>query len=145
MQGYWNRPEENARAFADGYFLTGDVGHMEPDGQFILVDRKKDMIISGGYNVYPRVIEDAIYEHPSVAEAAVIGIPDKYRGQAAKAFIALRPGCEPMTLDELRAFLAERIGRHELPTALEIRETLPKTPVGKLSRAMLINPPPQET
>jgi long-chain acyl-CoA synthetase len=145
MQGYWNRPEENAIAFAEGCFLTGDVGHMDPDGQFFLVDRKKDMILSGGYNVYPRVIEDAIYEHPSVAEAAVVGIADEYRGQAAKAFIALRPDCEAITLDELRSFLAERIGRHELPTALEIRETLPKTAVGKLSRALLVNPIPQET
>ncbi len=144
MPGYWNRKDENARAFADGFFLTGDVGHMAPDGQFFLVDRKKDMILSGGYNVYPRVIEDAIYEHPSVAEAAVVGVPDDYRGQAAKAFIALRPDSDPITLEDLRAFLAERIGRHELPTALEIRETLPKTAVGKLSRALLVNPTPQE-
>ena len=136
--GYWNRPAENAAAFVDGWFLTGDVGFMEPDGRFILVDRKKDMIISGGFNVYPRAIEDAIHEHPAVHEAAVIGIPDEYRGQAAKAFLVLRPGAAPLTLDALRTFLADRLGRHELPTALEIRETLPHTPVGKLAKRELM-------
>ena len=94
--GYWNRPEETAAAFADGFFLTGDIGFMDDGGAFTLVDRKKDMIISGGFNVYPRVIEDAIYEHPAVQEAAVIGVPDPYRGQAAKAFVTLRDGAEPL-------------------------------------------------
>ena len=142
--GYWNRAEETAQAFAGGFFLTGDVGYMAEDGQFYLVDRKKDMILSGGFNVYPRIIEDAIYEHPDVAEAAVVGIPDEYRGQAAKAFVTLRPDAEPLTLEALRAFLADRIGRHELPTALEIRPSLPKTAVGKLSRRDLSHPPSQE-
>ena len=133
-RGYHNRPEENARAFVDGFFLTGDVGFMDADGYFFLVDRKKDMIISGGFNVYPAMIEGAIYEHPDVAECVVIGVPDPYRGQAAKAFITLKPGATGLTLDALKAFLAERVGRHEMPAALEIRDTLPKTPVGKLSR-----------
>jgi long-chain acyl-CoA synthetase len=141
-RGYWNRPEENAQAFVDGFFLTGDVGHMTEDGRFFLIDRKKDMILSGGFNVYPRMIEDAIYEHPDVAEAAVVGVPDAYRGQSAKAFVVLRPGAAMLTLEALKAFLAERIGRHEIPTALEIRETLPKTPVGKLSRRALLEPTP---
>jgi long-chain acyl-CoA synthetase len=92
------------------------------------------MIISGGFNVYPAMIEGAIYEHPDVAECVVIGVPDPYRGQAAKAFITLKPGATGLTLDALKAFLAERVGRHEMPAALEIRDTLPKTPVGKLSR-----------
>jgi len=135
--GYWKRPEENARAFADGFFLTGDVGSMDETGYFTLVDRKKDMIISGGFNVYPRIIEEAIYEHPDVAEAAVIGIAHAYRGQAAKAFVALRPGAAELTLGDLRAFLEERLGRHEIPTELELRDSLPKTPVGKLSRHAL--------
>lgn len=143
-KGYWNRPEENARAFIDGWFLTGDVGHMSDTGRFFIVDRKKDMILSGGFNVYPRVIEDAIFEHPDVVEAAVIGIPDPYRGQAAKAFVVLRPGAEPLTLEALKPFLAERIGRHEIPTALEIRPSLPKTAVGKLSRRDLALPPSPE-
>ena len=136
-RGYWNRPEDNARAFVDGYLLTGDLGQMQPDGTLVLVDRKKDMILSGGFNVYPRVIEEAVCEHPDVVEAAVIGVADAYRGQAAKVFVALKPGAPPLTLDDLRAFLADKLGRHEMPTQLEIRDALPKTPVGKLSRQEL--------
>jgi len=135
--GYWNRPEETATAFADGFFLTGDIGRMDADGCFFIVDRKKDMILSGGFNVYPRMIEEAIHEHPDVEEAAVIGVPDAYRGQAAKAFVKLRDGAPELTLDALRAFLSERIGRHELPAALELRDALPHTPVGKLSKREL--------
>ena len=134
MKGYWNRAQENARVFVENWFLTGDIGRMEPDGTFVIVDRKKDMLISGGFNVYPRAIEDAIHEHPNVQEAAVIGIPDEYRGQAAKAFIVQKPGTDPLTLETLRTFLSDRLGRHELPTALEIRQDLPRTPVGKLSK-----------
>jgi long-chain acyl-CoA synthetase len=136
--GYWRRPAETAEAFVDGWFLTGDIGRMAPDGMFTLVDRKKDMIISGGFNVYPRSIEDAIHEHPHVREAAVIGIHDPYRGQAAKAYVALRDGAPELTLDALREFLADKLGRHELPTALEIREQLPHTSVGKLAKRELI-------
>src|SRR5205823_3520503 len=101
-RGYWNRPEETAAAFVDGFLLTGDVGHMDEDGYFFLVDRKKDMIISGGFNVYPRMIEEAIYEHPDVEEAVVIGIPDAYRGEAAKAFVKLRAGAPALMLETLR-------------------------------------------
>ena len=135
--GYWNRPEENKTAFADGFFLTGDIGYMDAAGQFYIVDRKKDMIISGGFNVYPRLIEDAIYEHAAVEECTVIGIPDEYRGQAAKAFVKLRDGAEPFTLEELRSFLADKLGRHEMPAAVEFRDALPRTAVGKLSRKEL--------
>ncbi len=134
MAGYWQRPEENAAAFVDGWFLTGDIGRMAADGMFTIVDRKKDMLISGGFNVYPRAIEDAIHEHPDVREAAVIGVPDAYRGQAAKAFVSLRAGAAPLTLEALRVFLADKLGRHELPAALEVRDELPHTPVGKLSK-----------
>jgi long-chain acyl-CoA synthetase len=137
-QGYWNRPEETAAAFVDGYLLTGDIGYMDEDGYFYLVDRKKDMIISGGFNVYPRSIEEAIYEHPAVAEVSVIGVPDSYRGESAKAFIELKPGQARFTLEELRAFLADKLGRHELPAHLEFRDSLPKTAVGKLSKRELI-------
>ena len=107
---------------------------MDADGYFFLVYRKKDMIISGGFNVYPQMIEQAIYTHPSVLEVIVIGIPDDYRGEAAKAFITLRPGAQPFSLDDLRAFLAGKLGKHELPAALEFVKELPRTPVGKLSR-----------
>jgi long-chain acyl-CoA synthetase len=136
--GYWKRPEETARAFADGFFLTGDVGYINEQGFFYLVDRKKDMIISGGFNVYPGMIEQAIYEHPAVEEVIVIGIADAYRGQAAKAFVKLREGAPGLTLPELRDFLADKLGRHELPTALELRDSLPRTPVGKLSKKELV-------
>ena len=137
-KGYWNAPAETAAAFADGYLLTGDIGTMDEDGYFYLVDRKKDMIISGGFNVYPRTIEEAIYEHPAVAEVIVIGVTDPYRGESAKAFVQLKSDARPFTLDELRAFLADKLGRHEMPAHLEFRDTLPKTAVGKLSKKELI-------
>jgi long-chain acyl-CoA synthetase len=137
-RGYWNAPEETAAAFVDGYLLTGDIGTMDEDGYFYLVDRKKDMIVSGGFNVYPSTIEEAIYEHPAVAEVIVIGVPDAYRGEAAKAFVQLKPGAAAFTLDELRAFLADKVGRHEMPAHLEFRDALPKTAVGKLSKKELI-------
>jgi long-chain acyl-CoA synthetase len=133
-RGYWNRVEETAQAFVGDRFLTGDIGYMDEDGFFFLVDRKKDMIISGGFNVYPQMIEQAIYEHPAAEEVIVIGIPDEYRGEAAKAFIKLRASAKPFSLDELKAFLAGKLGRHEIPAALEFVAELPKTPVGKLSR-----------
>jgi long-chain acyl-CoA synthetase len=133
-RGYWNRPEETAQAFVGDRFLTGDIGYIDEDGYFFLVDRKKDMIISGGFNVYPQMIEQAIYTHPSVLEVIVIGIPDDYRGEAAKAFIKLRDGARPFSVDELRAFLTGKLGKHELPAAVEFVDELPRTPVGKLSR-----------
>ena len=137
-RGYWNAPQETAAAFVDGYLLTGDIGTMDEDGYFYLVDRKKDMIISGGFNVYPRSIEEAVYEHPAVAEVVVIGIGDAYRGEAAKAFVQLKSGAAPFTLDELRAFLADKLGKHAMPAHLEFRDALPKTAVGKLSKKELV-------
>jgi long-chain acyl-CoA synthetase len=133
-RGYWNRPQETAEAFVGDRFLTGDIGYVDTDGYFYLVDRKKDMIISGGFNVYPQMIEQAIYEHPAVQEVIVIGIPDDYRGEAAKAFIKLRAGANAFSLDELKAFLAGKLGKHEIPAALEFVDELPRTSVGKLSR-----------
>ena len=126
-KGYLNRPEETAKAFVGDRFLTGDIGYMDADGYFYLVDRKTDMIISGGFNVYPQMIEQAIYTHPSVQEVIVIGVPDDYRGEAAKAFIKLRDGAKPFTLDELRAFLTGKIGKHELPAAVDFVDELPRT------------------
>jgi len=138
-RGYWNRPQETAEAFVGDRFLTGDIGYMDSDGYFYLVDRKKDMIISGGFNVYPQMIEQAIYEHPAVQEVIVIGIPDAYRGEAAKAFVKLRAGAIAFALDDLKAFLAGKLGKHEIPAALEFVDELPKTSVGKLSRHELRN------
>ena len=133
--GYWNRHDATAESRGpDGWFLTGDVGRMDEDGFFWLVDRKKDLILSGGFNVYPQMIEQAIYEHPSVAEVLVIGRPDPYRGESAAAFVTLKTGHAPFTLESLQAFLADRLGRHEIPRHLAFRDALPRTPVGKLSR-----------
>ncbi|MBJ6125202.1 dicarboxylate--CoA ligase PimA [Microvirga splendida] len=136
-RGYWNKPQETAEAFTPEGFLTGDIGYRDEDGYFFIVDRRKDMIISGGFNVYPQMIEQAVYEHPQVEEALVIGIPDTYRGEAAKVFVKLKNGAPGFTLEELQAFLADKIGKHEMPAALEIRDALPRTSVGKLSKIEL--------
>jgi long-chain acyl-CoA synthetase len=137
MQAYWNRPRETSAVMVDGFFLTGDIGYMDEDGYFFLVERKNDVIISGGFNVYPIAIEYAIYEHPDVEEALVIGVPDAYRGEAAKAFVKLRAGAPTLTLEALRDFLADKLGRHALPSALEIRADLPRTAAGKFARRVL--------
>lgn len=132
FRGYLNRPEETRAAFRDGWFLTGDMGRMDRRGLFTLVDRRKRMIISGGFNVYPAMVENAVHEHPDVAECCVIAVPDPYRGEAAKAFVVLRAGAPELTLDALRDFLRDRLGRHEIPAALEVRAELPRSPAGKL-------------
>ena len=138
MKGYWKNPEATAQTFtADGFLRTGDVGWMDDDGYVYIVDRTKDMLLCGGFNVYPRVIEEAIYQHPGVAEAAVIGVPDEYRGQAPKAFVKLRPDAPELSLDELKAFLKPRIGKHEMIAALQIVDALPRTPVGKIDKKQL--------
>jgi len=138
MKGYWNKPEATAEALRGGRFHTGDIGFMDADGYITLVDRKKDMILSGGYNVFPRNIEEAIYEHPAVAECTVIGVPDPHRGQSAKAFIALKPGSVPFTYEDLVKFLSDKLAKYELPTEMEIRASLPKTAVGKLTKKELV-------
>lgn len=137
MKGYWNKPEETEKVFIDGAIRTGDVGYLDEDGYLFLVDRIKDVIIAGGYNIYPRVIEEALYEHPAVLEAVVIGVPDEYRGQAPKAFVVLRPG-QQASVDELEDFLKTRISKIEMPREIEIRTSLPKTLIGKLSKKELI-------
>ena len=138
MKGYWKKEDATKEAFRGGRFHTGDIGYMDQDGYVTLVDRRKDLIISGGFNVFPRNIEEAIYEHPAVAEVTVIGIPDPYRGQSAKAFIALKPGAAAFTFEELKTFLTERLAKYELPVEMEFRASLPKTPVGKLSKKELV-------
>jgi long-chain acyl-CoA synthetase len=135
MKGYWKQPEATARAMtADGFFRTGDVGVMDEDGFVYIVDRTKDMLLCGGFNVYPRNIEEAIYQHPSVEEVSVIGIPDAYRGETPKAFVKLKAGQPALTLEAMKAFLKDRLGKHEMIGAIEIRDDLPKTPVGKISK-----------
>jgi len=138
MRGYWKNPQATQdMVFPDGFMRTGDVGYMNEDGFVFIVDRTKDMLLCGGYNVYPRVIEDAIYEHSSVAEVAVIGIADDYRGQAPKAFVKLRRDADELSLEELRTFLKPRLGKHEMIAALSIVDQLPRTPVGKIDKKPL--------
>ena len=140
MKGYWNKPEASAESMTfDGLFRTGDVATMDEDGFVYIVDRTKDMLLCSGFNVYPRVLEEAIYQHPAVREVAVIGIPDAYRGQSPKAFVALKDGAAPLTLAQLQAFLQDKLGKHEMVQALEIRADLPKTAVGKLSKKDLVD------
>jgi long-chain acyl-CoA synthetase len=138
MKGYWHNPQATADVMtADGFLRTGDVAYMDADGYVFIVDRIKDMLLCGGYNVYPRNIEEAIYTHPGVAEVSVIGIPDEYRGQSPKAFIALRSGAAPFTIDELKEFLKDKLGKHEMVQVIEFRESLPKTAVGKILKTAL--------
>jgi len=137
MSGYWNRPDDSSQVFIDGALRTGDIGYVDPDGFYYLVDRIKDVIICGGFNVYPRVIEEVLYQHPAVAEVVVIGIPDPYRGQAPKAFVRLREGAD-VTPEDLRTFLSGQISRIEMPKSIEFRDELPKTMIGKLSKRELV-------
>lgn len=138
MKGYWNKPEATAESFVGDFFMTGDTGYLDVDGYMHIVDRTKDMITSGGFNVYPRIIEEAIFENPAVEEVTVVGIPDDYRGESAKAFIKLKQGASEFSLEDLRDFLKDKLGKHELPSAVEFRAELPKTLVGKLSKKELV-------
>ena len=133
MKGYWGQPEATAAAIPDGWFRTGDMGRKDDDGYFYIVDRKKDLIIRGGYNVYPREVEEALYEHPCVAEAAVIGIPHDSLGEEVGAAVALKPG-EEVTPDELRAFAKERVAAYKYPRHVWLVAELPKGPTGKILR-----------
>lgn len=136
VAGYWNKPEATEKGIPDGALHTGDVGYMDPDGWFYIVDRMKDQINTSGYKVWPREVEDALYEHPAVREAAVIGIPDSYRGETVKAFVSLRPGTEA-TAEELIAHCKERMAAYKYPRAIEILDDIPKTATGKLLRRVL--------
>ena len=136
FKGYWNKPEETEEAFHDGYFLTGDVAIMDEDGWFYIVDRKKDMINVGGYKVWPREIEDTLYEHEQVMEAASVGIPDEYRGETVKAFVALKEE-DAVTEEELIEFCKERMADYKYPRQIEFLDEIPKTPTGKFLRREL--------
>mgnify|MGYP001380111166 CR=1 FL=1 len=136
MKGYWKKPEETANQFVGAFVRTGDVGVMDEDGFIKIVDRIKDLIICSGYNVYPRRIEEALYEHPSVEEVTVIGIKDKYRGEAPKAFIKLKAGAK-MTVADVLKHLEPKISKIEMPSEIEFRDALPKTMIGKLSKKEL--------
>ena len=133
MKGYWGKPEETEESLRDGWFLTGDMARRDEDGYYFIVDRKKDLIIRGGYNVYPREVEEALYEHEAVAEVAVIGIADDDLGEEVGAAVALKPGRD-VGEDELQAFAKERLAAYKYPRAVWIVEELPKGPTGKILR-----------
>ncbi len=137
MKGYWQRPDADAEVFVDGYLRTGDVGEIDADGYIRIVDRLKDMIAVGGFKVFPSQVEDVLYRHPAVKEALVIGIPDEYHGEVPKAFVTLN-GAVGIQGEELKAWLNPQLGKHERVVAVEVRESLPKTLVGKLSRKELV-------
>ena len=133
MKGYWNKPEETAETLRDGWLYTGDIATMDEDGYFFIVDRKKDMIIAGGFNIYPREVDEVLFEHPQVMEAVTVGIPDEYRGETVKACVVLKPG-EECTEEDIIAFCRERLAPYKAPRSVEFREDLPKTMVGKVLR-----------
>jgi long-chain acyl-CoA synthetase len=136
MKGYWNRPEDSARSIRDGWLYTGDIAKMDEEGYFYIVDRKKDMIICGGYNVYPREVEEALYLNPKILEASVLGVPDPYRGETVKAFIVLKPG-QKATAEEIIEFCRQNLARFKVPTLVEFRNELPKSHVGKVLKKVL--------
>lgn len=137
MAGYWNRPAESAEALEGGRLHTGDVGYLDDDGYVFIVDRIKDVIIAGGYKIYPRNVEEAIHHHPDVAECVVLGLPDPYRGQTVKAFVRARDGAS-IDAEALRVFLRDHLSPMEIPKSVEIRDELPRTMIGKLSRKALL-------
>jgi len=137
MKGYWNKPGETANALRDGWLYTGDIATMDDDGYFHIVDRKKDMIIASGYNVYPRDVEEVLYQHPKVLEAVAAGIPDRIRGETVKAYIVLKPG-ETATPEEMIAYCRGKLAAYKVPEYVEFRSQLPKTIVGKVLRRMLV-------
>ncbi|MBL4951186.1 AMP-binding protein [Neobacillus sp. OS1-32] len=137
MKGYWNRPDETAEVLKDGWLYTGDLGYMDEKGYFYVVDRKKDMIIAGGYNIYPREIEEVLYEHPDVVEVVAAGVPDPYRGETVKAYIVLKEGAK-VTSEEMNQFARKYLAAYKVPRIYEFRDELPKTAVGKILRRQLV-------
>lgn len=136
MKGYWNMPEETAKVLRDGWLYTGDIARMDEEGYFYIVDRKKDMIIAGGFNIYPREVEEVLFEHPKVLEAVVVGIPDPYRGETVKAYVVLKQG-QTATEEELIAYCRTKLAAYKVPRQIEFRESLPKSSVGKTLRRLL--------
>ena len=139
MKGYWNRPDATAEVIRDGWLHTGDMARVDDDGYFFIVDRKKDMIIRGGYNVYPREIEEVLYEHPAVLEAAVIGTPDPAMGEEVGAAVVLRPGAEA-SADDIRSFVKERVAAYKYPRHIWFTDELPKGPTGKILKREITVP-----
>lgn len=138
MKGYWNRPEETQETFREGWFLTGDLGYMDEEGFFYVVDRKKDMIIASGFNISPREIEEVLYENEAIQECVVAGVPDQYRGETVKAYIVLKEGYS-LTEEELDTYCRKNIASFKVPRIYEFRDELPKTAVGKILRRALVD------
>ena len=136
MEGYLNMPEENAHSMRDGWLYTGDIARVDEDGFTYIVDRKKDMVIAGGYNIYPRDIEEVLYTHPKIMEATVAGIRDPYRGETLKAYVVLKEG-ETLTAEEVIDFCKASLAAYKVPKLVEFRSELPKTMVGKVLRRVL--------
>jgi long-chain acyl-CoA synthetase len=136
MSGYWNRPDETAQAMSDGWFHTGDLAVMDEKGFFQIVDRKKDLIISAGMNIYPREIEEVLHQHPKILEAAVFGVPSKVREERVKAVVVVKPG-ETLTKEEVFQFCKDKLAKFKTPRIIEFRDTLPKSTVGKVLKRVL--------
>lgn len=136
MGGYWNRPDETASVLRNGWLYTGDIAYMDEEGYFFIVDRKKDLIITGGYNVYPREIDEVLHEHPAVKEAVSVGINHRTRGEIIKAYIVLREGYT-LTKAEVLAFCREKLANYKVPKQVEFRDELPKSIVGKVLRRVI--------
>jgi long-chain acyl-CoA synthetase len=137
MHGYWNRPEETAQVLRGGWLFTGDVARMDADGFFRIVDRKKDMIITGGMNVYPRDVEEPLYAHPKIREAVAVGVPDERWGEAVKVYIVLREG-QTATAQEIIDYCRTRMARYKVPKQVEFRQELPRSQIGKVLRRQLL-------
>jgi long-chain acyl-CoA synthetase len=137
MQGYWNKAEETKLVLRDGWLYTGDMAKIDEDGFFTIVDRKKELILAGGYNIYPREIEEVLYENPKVKEAVCYGIPDEYRGQTVKCAIVLKEG-ESATADEIIDFCRPSLAKFKVPKIIEFRSELPKSLIGKVLRRVLV-------
>jgi long-chain acyl-CoA synthetase len=141
MMGYWNKPDDNKVSLRGGWFYSGDIASMDPDGYFRIVDRKKDMIDVSGYKVWPREVEERLYEHPAIMEAAVVGIPDARSGEAVKAFVVLKQGYEgKVQTEEISTFCKEKLASYKAPRVVEFKKELPKTVVGKVLRRELKEP-----
>jgi long-chain acyl-CoA synthetase len=136
MKEYWNNPQETAGQLKDGWLYTGDIAMQDEDGYFFIIDRKKDMIIAGGFNIYPREIDEVLFQHPKIQEAVSVGIPDPYRGETVKAYVVLKKG-ETATAEEIMAFCGEKLAAYKVPKSVEFRESLPKSAIGKVLRKIL--------
>ena len=137
MKGYWEKPLETGETLRNGWLHTGDIGRMDEDGFCFIIDRKKDIIIAGGFNIYPRDIEEVLYEHPKVKEVVVAGVPDLYRGETVKAYIVLQPNTEA-TENEFIVFCKTKMAAFKVPRHVEFRDELPRTIVGKVLRRKLV-------